>query len=119
MMKVEYRRTNVTLIKFHKSKRRDIKMKELGLSARGGRFRRKKKPELKEEQVKEFKDAFELFDSEKTGYINYHELKVVMRALGFNVKKREVLTLIEKVGRDDIGKVDMGDFLHISTYNFY
>ena len=38
-----------------------------------------------------------------------------MRALGFQVKKRDVLALVEKVGRDDIGKVDLGDFLHIST----
>lgn len=39
-----------------------------------------------------------------------------MRALGFNVKKRDVLSFVEKVGRDDIGKVDIGDFLHISWY---
>ena len=29
---------------------------------------------------------FDLFDAEKTGRIDYHELKVCMRALGFDVK---------------------------------
>ena len=33
------------------------------------------------------KEAFELFDTDKTGTIDYHELKVCMRALGFDVKK--------------------------------
>ena len=28
------------------------------------------------------KEAFELFDTDKTGSIDYHELKVAMRALG-------------------------------------
>lgn len=39
--------------------------------ARGGRRR-----ELREEQKIEIKEAFELFDSEKTGKMDYHELKV-------------------------------------------
>lgn len=64
-------------------------------------------------QKKELCEAFELFDSERTGFMDCHELKVAMRALGFQVKKRDVVALVEKVGRDDIGKVDQGDFLHI------
>lgn len=39
--------------------------------ARGGRRR-----ELREEQKIEIKEAFQLFDSEKTGKMDYHELKV-------------------------------------------
>lgn len=34
------------------------------------------KPELTEDQRQEIKEAFELFDTEKTGRIDYHELKV-------------------------------------------
>ena len=38
--------------------------------------------ELTDEQKQEIKEAFELFDMDKDGYVDYHELKVVMRALG-------------------------------------
>lgn len=35
-------------------------------------------------------EAFDLFDTDKSGSIDYHELKVAMRALGFDVRKTEV-----------------------------
>lgn len=49
--------------------------------------KRKQRHELSEEQKQEIKEAFDLFDTDKTGTIDYHELKVAMRALGFDVKK--------------------------------
>ena len=42
---------------------------------------------LTEEQKSELKEAFDLFDTERTGQIDYHELKVAMRSLGFEVKR--------------------------------
>jgi centrin-3 len=42
---------------------------------------------LSDDQRAEIKEAFELFDSDKDGAIDYHELKVSMRALGFEMKK--------------------------------
>ena len=48
---------------------------------------KRRRQELSEEQRQEIKEAFELFDTDKTGTIDYHELKVAMRALGFDVKK--------------------------------
>ena len=85
---------------------------EIGLTSRG-RLRKKKKPELTESQQRELKDAFELFDSEKTGLIDTHELKIAMRALGFNVKKKEVVEMVNRISRDDSGRIDLSDFLHI------
>ena len=49
------------------------------------------RPELSDEQKQEIKEAFELFDTDKDGAVDYHELKVAMRALGFDLKKAEVL----------------------------
>ncbi|GLE01858.1 hypothetical protein PINS_up010696 [Pythium insidiosum] len=52
---------------------------------------RRVRQELQEDQKKELKEAFDLFDAEKNGSLDYHELKVLMRALGFQVTKKEVL----------------------------
>lgn len=52
------------------------------------------RPELTEDQRQELREAFELFDANKTGSIDLHELKVLMRALGFDVKKPEVIKMV-------------------------
>lgn len=49
-----------------------------------------RRPRLEADRVKELKDAFDLFDSKKTGRIDYHEMKVCIRALGFEITKEEV-----------------------------
>ena len=38
--------------------------------------KKKKKRELADEQKQEIKEAFDLFDTDKDRYIDYHELKV-------------------------------------------
>ena len=46
--------------------------------SRGGdrQGRRRKRKELTDEQRQEIEEAFNLFDSDKDGAIDYHELKV-------------------------------------------
>ncbi len=61
------------------------------------------KPELSEDQKQELREAFELFDANKTGTIDLHELKVLMRALGFDVKKPEVIKLVHGMGGINFG----------------
>lgn len=78
------------------------------------RKRRPPKVELSEEQKAEIREAFELFDTDKTGRIGAHELKVAMRALGFDVKKQEVLRLIDDVDRSGAGTIEFTDFFEIS-----
>ena len=65
--------------------------------------KRRARQELSDEQKQEIKEAFELFDTDKTGTIDYHELKVCMRALGFDVKKQEVLNLMREFDREGSG----------------
>jgi hypothetical protein len=52
------------------------------------------KPELSQDQKQELREAFELFDADKTGSIDLHELKVLMRALGFDVKKPDIIRMV-------------------------
>ena len=58
---------------------------------RGGR---KGRTELTEEQKQEIKEAFDLFDTDGSGSIDAKELKVAMRALGFEPRKEEVRRMI-------------------------
>ena len=52
---------------------------------------------MSEDQKQELREAFELFDANKTGSIDLHELKVLMRALGFDVKKPEVIKFVHGI----------------------
>lgn len=54
--------------------------------------------ELSEEQREEISEAFNLFDLDKDGYIDYHELKVAMKALGFDLPKAEILSILQTNG---------------------
>lgn len=54
--------------------------------------------ELSEEQREEIGEAFNLFDLDKDGYIDYHELKVAMKALGFDLPKAEILNILHTHG---------------------
>lgn len=78
--------------------------------------KRRQRTELTEEQKQEIKEAFDLFDTDKTGTIDYHELKVAMRALGFDVKKQEVLGLMKEYDREGNGAIEYIDFLDIMTH---
>ena len=56
--------------------------------------RPKKRSDLTEEQKQEIKEAFDLFDTDGSGNIDSKELKVAMRALGFEPKREEIKQLI-------------------------
>ena len=72
------------------------------------------RPELTDEQKQEIKEAFELFDTDKDGCVDYHELKVAMRALGFDMKKAEVLKILRDHDKTGHGLMDFEDFAKIS-----
>lgn len=76
---------------------------------------RKARSELTEEQKQEIKEAFDLFDTEGSGYIDAKELKVAMRALGFEPKKEEIKKMIAEVDREGRGVIEFQDFLDLMT----
>ncbi|XP_031575412.1 centrin-3-like [Actinia tenebrosa] len=79
------------------------------------RSSKSKKKELGEEQKQEIKEAFNLFDTDKDQAIDYHELKVAMRALGFDVKKADVLKIMKDYDRESTGKIAFDDFNEVMT----
>lgn len=72
--------------------------------------------ELSEDQRQEIREAFDLFDTDKDGAIDYHELKVAMRALGFDLKKAEVLDILRENDPSGTGLLDWPAFNRLSAY---
>ncbi|KAF4788106.1 Caltractin [Turdus rufiventris] len=83
-----------------------------------GTAQRKKsglKPELTEEQKQEIREAFDLFDTDGSGSIDIKELKVAMRALGFEPKKEEIKKMIADIDKEGSGTINFEDFLAMMT----
>jgi Ca2+-binding EF-hand superfamily protein len=68
---------------------------------------------LSETQKKEIKEAFDLFDTSGSGTIEAKELKVALRALGFEPSKDELKNLIGNFDKDNSGRIDFHEFLDI------
>lgn len=86
----------------------------------------KKKSKLLNDKYKEIiKDAFILFDMNSDGHLDYYELKAALRAMGFMVKKVEILKILstyDKVNKNLIAYDDfyyIGEFFNIHLYLFY
>ncbi|KAL6717431.1 Calcium-binding component of the spindle pole body (SPB) half-bridge [Lecanora helva] len=62
------------------------------------RLEREEQNQLTEEQREEIKEAFTLFDLDRDQKIDYHELKVAMKALGFDLPKSEILSILQTHG---------------------
>jgi len=77
---------------------------------------KKKRFTLNEDQQILLKEAFDLFDMEKTNKIDYHELKLTLKAFGFNVKKDEVIQLVNKYSTDNV--ISFENFMELMTDKF-
>ncbi|KAI4463792.1 calcium binding protein [Holotrichia oblita] len=71
--------------------------------------------ELTEEQKVDIREAFDLFDTEGTGKIDTKELKVAIRALGFEPKKEEIKRMIADIDKEGSGKLSFDDFLQLMS----
>ncbi|XP_065064939.1 calmodulin-alpha-like [Rhopilema esculentum] len=72
-----------------------------------------KRGKLSEEQLREFYDAFCVFDKKHKGHIGNNDIKLLMRSLGFNPTETEVENLCMKVDYDGNGKVDFNEFIDL------
>lgn len=71
---------------------------------------RQAKVELLNEQKQEIREAFTLFDMNNDGYLDYHELKVALRALGFEMSKKQILEIIEEYDSNSNKLISYEDF---------
>ena len=71
--------------------------------------------ELSPAQVEEIKEAFNLFDADGSGSIDYRELKAAMKALGIKTSKEELKKMIVDVDTDGSGSVEFPEFLQMMS----
>eukprot|EP01071_Lankesteria_metandrocarpae_P009037 Lankesteria_metandrocarpae@DN5119_c0_g1_i1.p2 len=75
----------------------------------------RKRIELTDEQRTEIREAFDLFDPNKTGEIDTRELKIAMRALGFEPSKDEVRKMMTDIGEDSSDTISFDAFVKMMT----
>jgi len=63
--------------------------------------------------MRQFKEAFELFDTDQSGTIDGSELKFCMQALGFDPSPYEIKEMLEKIDQDGNGTVEFEEFVDL------
>jgi calmodulin len=66
---------------------------------------------LTEDKIAEFKEAFEIFDKNKDGYITIKELGEIMKNLGQSPTEAELTDMINEVDTDGNGNIDFKEFI--------
>ncbi|NP_001155801.1 centrin-like isoform X1 [Acyrthosiphon pisum] len=71
--------------------------------------------EFSEKQMADIKEAFELFNVNESGTIETKELKVAMRALGFEPKKEEIKRMLLNINKQHTGVITYDDFVTLMS----
>jgi calmodulin len=66
---------------------------------------------LTEEKIAELREAFEIFDKDKDGFITIKELGEIMKNLGQAPSESELQDMINEVDIDGNGNIDFKEFL--------
>ncbi|KAJ2691638.1 hypothetical protein H4R19_006323, partial [Coemansia spiralis] len=64
-----------------------------------------------EQNIKELRDAFALFDKDSNGVITTDELGMLMRSLSHNPTEAEIRDMISEVDENGDGKIDFSEFI--------
>ncbi|XKL64680.1 hypothetical protein PGB90_004766 [Kerria lacca] len=65
-----------------------------------------------EEEEKELRDAFRVFDKHNRGYISASDLRAVLQCLGEDLSEEEIEDMIKEVDVDGDGRIDFLEFVH-------
>lgn len=74
---------------------------------------------LNDNQLKELKECFDLFDSDKSGHISSSEFKNVLQALNIKISDVELKNLIKSIDKDNSGQIDFQEFCACMAQQFY
>jgi calmodulin len=65
---------------------------------------------LSQEQIEEYKEAFNLVDHDNDGVLTIRELDVAMRSLGYNLTNDELETMVNTKDRQEKGGITLEEF---------
>ena len=65
---------------------------------------------LSQEQIEEYKEAFNLVDHDNDGVLTIRELDVAMRSLGYNLTNDELETMVNTKDRQEKGGITLDEF---------
>ena len=69
--------------------------------------------DIPENRLKEYRDAFEMFDKDKDGTITAKELDNVMKSLNQDPSEHEIHDMIAEVDIDGNGQIDFEEFVSL------
>lgn len=71
------------------------------------------KHDLTEEQKSDIKDTFDLFDPQDTGKITVKDLKIALTALGFELTRKEILSLMADIAPECSNELSYEEFVKV------
>eukprot|EP01068_Selenidium_serpulae_P015616 Selendium_serpulae@DN6227_c0_g1_i5.p1 len=69
-----------------------------------------KRYNLTQDQIEELKEAFDLFDTNRSGDIDSREFKAALRALGFEVSKEDVRIMFKELDKEFQETISFNEF---------
>lgn len=72
---------------------------------------------LTSDQISEFKDVFDVFDTDGSGEIDYDEFQRMLESLGLKLHNKDVRLLLKNVDSDHSGEIDFGEMLEALVNN--
>jgi calmodulin len=70
-----------------------------------------KKHNISDEKLEEFKEAFDLVDTNEDGRINVDEITKVLKTFGQEKTKEEIKEMISDIDADNSGEIDFDEFV--------
>lgn len=67
--------------------------------------------DIPEEELEEYRDAFQLFDKDGSGSITTDEFKKVLKNLGQKVTKQEAEDIVKELDTDGSGAIEFEEFI--------
>ena len=70
-----------------------------------------RKLDIPPEKLGEYKEAFDMFDKNKTGTISANDISKIMKNFGYPITKKEVESIIEEIDTTGSGELDFEEFV--------
>jgi Ca2+-binding EF-hand superfamily protein len=77
--------------------------------------RKYERPGLKQDEIEEIKEAFDLFDTDQSGEIDLKELKAAMQSLGYESKNDTIFTMLAELDKDGNAFLHFEEFLDLMS----